>query len=346
MDVNLRIDQQVLTLGNGVVGRPIVIASANPRHYEDIVSGAPGRSESPPVALHAALFVPDRMGADSGSGKHPVVIIVPGSGGVNPAMMVHARALTDVGIAALVLDPFGGRTVVDTIAAQQQFSFAASTYDVFAAMRRLQSEPDIDGACIAAMGYSRGGLAVLQAAMRMLSEPSLGVVAPLRAVLAAWPWCGHQFDEPDVGNTAIRILAADKDNWASMVQAQACYHSLRLRHHDVSMTVARDALHGFGYGVPAKQFPQAMVALNAPILYFARDGVMFDPWTGERRPDMDDLQIMTMLAPFISRGVTVGSRDGQMQWFMDEATAFFVQRLSTPGSMSDSQTAAVASTLV
>lgn len=41
MDINLRIDQQTSTLGNGLVGRPISIESANPRHYEDIVAGAP-----------------------------------------------------------------------------------------------------------------------------------------------------------------------------------------------------------------------------------------------------------------------------------------------------------------
>ena len=38
-----------------------------------------------------------------------------------------------IGIAALVIDPFGARAVTSTVANQTQFSFAASAFDVLAA---------------------------------------------------------------------------------------------------------------------------------------------------------------------------------------------------------------------
>lgn len=66
-----------ITLRNGVGGRAIGFASANPRNYEDIVQ----RRELPPVTLQAKLFMPRRQG------RVPAVIIAPGSGGLNPSQM-------------------------------------------------------------------------------------------------------------------------------------------------------------------------------------------------------------------------------------------------------------------
>jgi dienelactone hydrolase len=197
--------ERVVTLNNGIVGRAVAFASANPRHYEDIVQ----KRDMPAVTLHAKLFVP------RGVTKAPAVIIAPGSGGVNPWMLVHAKALTDSGIAVLLVDPFGGRGVRDTIAGQGQFSFAASTWDVFAAMRALEREADIDTTRLGAMGFSRGGISVLQAAVRPLAEAALGPGKALRAVVAGWPWCGFQFADPHTAPTAVRFAVADADNWVS-----------------------------------------------------------------------------------------------------------------------------------
>ena len=113
MNPNLPFHQQVITLDNGVVGSLHEVASANVRNYEDIVALKP----APAVTLHAQLFTPN-----NGTKRYPVVIIFPGSGGVSPAMLVHAQKLTDAGFSAFVVDPFTGRNVQNTIAEQQQFS--------------------------------------------------------------------------------------------------------------------------------------------------------------------------------------------------------------------------------
>jgi dienelactone hydrolase len=321
MDPSKPLQDQTLVLPDGVSGRPIVIDSANPRHFEAIVQRQLGDA----VRLHAALFVPQAAAL----ARVPAVIVIPGSGGVLPPLLLHAQALVKAGIAALLVDPFGGRSVTDTIAEQRQIPFAASAYDVFAAMRRLRAENDIDTGRLGAMGYSRGGVAVLAAAQRVLAEASLGDQAPLRAVLAGWPWCGYQFADPDVGDTAVRIVAADSDDWASAVQSQAYHALLRLRSERASFRLFANAAHGFGYGVPIKRFAEAMVALNAPIVYFDGDGVPRDPWSGERRPGTTDAGIVQMLAPFLARGVTVGSRPGQMEAFIEDFVAHFVQHLKS-----------------
>ncbi len=79
--------------------------------------------------------------AKRAAGKLPLVIVVPGSLGVAPSHVTHAETLTDNGIAAFVLDNFGGRDVTSTVANQTQFSFAASAYDVLAAWVLLSAIP-------------------------------------------------------------------------------------------------------------------------------------------------------------------------------------------------------------
>ncbi len=314
MDSTQTFHLQGITLANGVVGSVHEVASSNVRNYEDIVAG----KAAPAVALHAQLFIPANAKKPC-----PVVVILPGSGGVSPAMLVHAEKLTDAGIAAFVLDPFTGRGVEDTIAVQQQFSFASSTWDVFAAMKVLNRLPDIDPQRIGALGYSRGATAVIQAAMTTLATPALGDLPHLRAVVAGWPWCGFQFSHPNIGNTAIRLIAADHDNWASVVQSQAYFNAISARSNKASLRIVKDAHHAFGYGLPEDQFPDAMKAMHAPVVYFNEQGVMLDIWTGAPTPGMDDHAIVAQLASYITRGVTVGAKDGQMADFMNDFTRFF-----------------------
>ncbi len=313
--------EQAHVLPNGTAGQLLRIPSANPRHYEDIMAG---QSQSA-VDLDATLYLP------GSTQPSPAVIIIPGSGGVNIWMLHHAQALVGAGIAVLVVDPFTPRGVVNTIAVQQQFSFAASTFDVFAAVQYLRQHSAISGQRIGAMGYSRGGTAVLQAAMAQLHRHALGGRAAPNAVLAAWPWCGYQFSQPDTAGVRVRMLAADKDNWASSIQTQAYFAAIQATLPSdapaATFRLFKDALHGFGYGAPKTEFPDAMVALNAPILYFDPQGVLQDPWSGAALPGADDHQIRQMFLPFISRGVTIGSQGTQMADFMKDAVIFFSESL-------------------
>ena len=79
---------------------------------------------------------------------------MPGSLGVAPSHVTHAETLVGQGIAAFVLDNFGGRNVTSTVANQTLFSFAASGYDVLAAWKVLAVRPEID-----ARGSARRGTA-------------------------------------------------------------------------------------------------------------------------------------------------------------------------------------------
>ncbi len=309
--------QQELVLANGVVGRDVSFASANPRNYEDIIQ----HREMPAVTLTAQLFMPRRKG------RVPAVIIVPGSGGVSASMLIHANALTEVGIAVLLVDPFSGRGIHDTIAVQDQLSFAASTYDVLVATRTLERESDIDPARIGAMGYSRGGLAVLQAAVTPVAKAVLGPGKSLRAVLAGWPWCGMQFADPHTAPTAVRFALGDADTWVGPVQCQAYWTGMKVHNPSVTLRLFRNADHGFGYAMPVQEIPNAIKALNAPIAYYDDRGVLLDPWTGKPIPGADERTTMDLYRLFISRGARAGTRGDQMNEFVADFVAFFKAQL-------------------
>lgn len=275
----------------------------------------------PTVALDGKLFVP-------ATGPHttsPVVIIVPGSLGVAPSHLAHAETLVQNGIAAFVLDNFGGRNVTSTVANQTQFSFAASAYDVLAAWKILAARKDIDASRIAAQGHSRGGSAVLTAAARRFADPVLGGGNGLCAVLAAYPWCGHQFLNPAIGATEVRVIIGDADEWCSPMQAQAHCQAMRLAAGKVSLRIVRGAQHSFDRGTEIVEIPDAAVQPAAPTGYIADDGALIHPL--EDTPDRElvdrDIMVYGLKAGYGRKGAKIGSRDGEAELFRSDMVAFW-----------------------
>jgi dienelactone hydrolase len=316
-----RFGERTIRFGNGSVGRRVMIPSANPVNYYQMVS-APG--DMPRITVDGLLFDPPDMNA-----KVPVVIVVPGSLSVGPHNLAHAETFTNMGFASFVLDPFGARGVTSTVSNQMQFSFAASAYDVMAAVRELGQLAHIDSTRIGLLGHSRGGMAVLSAVMRRLNEGVFGRNITVRSTLAAYPWCGHQPLDPDVGDTEVRVLMGDRDNWVSPQQAQGMVQAMRLRGAAASIRLVAGAGHSFDRNEPLQHFAEAAIAPNAPIAYIADDGAMIHPTTGIADPALTDydLALYALKAGYGGKGATIGSRDDQPKIFRDDMTAFFARTL-------------------
>jgi dienelactone hydrolase len=237
------LDQTISFAASGP-GQNIEIPSASPRNYYQVISRP---ADVPKVTVDGKLFLP-AAGQRSAGEKLPLVMIVPGSLGVAPSHLAHAETLTSAGFATFVLDSFGARGVTSTVANQTQFSFAASAYDVLAAWKILSRLPEIDVMRIGAQGHSRGGSAVLSAATRRFADAVLGKDCGLSAVLAGYPWSGHQFRDPGVGRTAVRVLMGDADEWCSPMQVQGHCQAMRLSGGDVTMRLIAGAHHSFDRG--------------------------------------------------------------------------------------------------
>ncbi len=316
-----RFRDQEIRFANGALGRSIEIRSANPLNYHQLVS-AP--AEMAPVTIDGQLFLPP-----DARGARPLVIVVPGSLSVAPSHLAHAETFSDLGFASFVLDPFGGRSVTSTVANQTQFSFAASAYDVMVAVRQLAALPEIDSSRIGLQGHSRGGSAVLSAVMRRLDSGVWRDDVRVRAVLAAYPWCGHQPLDPDVAGTEIRVLIGDQDDWVSAQQAQGFVQAIRLRGGEASIRIFADAEHSFDRLEPVHEIPEAAVSPDAPTAYLADDGAFIHPATGLADPALvdRDLAVYALRAGYGQRGATIGTKGNQATQFREDMRAFFARTL-------------------
>lgn len=313
-------DRQI-TFASGAAGEHIDVPSGNPRNYHEAITRP---DAMPKVTIDGKLFLPPGL-----RGPVPVVVIVPGSLSVAPSHLRHAETFTDMGIASFVLDPFGARGVVSTVANQTQFSFAASAWDVLAAVSVLVRRREIDPSRIGLQGHSRGGSAVLSAVMRPLRTRALGTSPGLRAVLAAYPWCGHQFLDPDTGGAEVRVLIGDRDDWVSAQQAQGYVQAMHLRGARASIRIFPGAAHSFDRDEPMRRIDDAAVSPAAPTAYLADDGAFVHPIAGTSDPTLvdRDVAVYALKAGYGVRGASLGSTGDQARQFRDDMVTFFGRTL-------------------
>ena len=305
-------------LANGLAGEALTIPSANPRNFHQAISdtGAMPRQD-----LWAKLFVPE------GSWPHPVVIVAPGSLGLQEHHTAIASAVTDAGIAACTIDPFSTRGVSSTVVRQVQFSFAASAWDVLAAAKILAARADIDPARIGAQGHSRGGSAVLSAASVHLAAAS---GAPkLVGVYAAYPWSGQQFLDPSVGRTRVRAIIGDQDDWCPPMQVQAHIHAIALAGGDATVRIVPGANHSFDRTTPLEYIPDASVTPGAPTFYIADDGAFILPAADDPDPDLVDRDgfLYAIESGFGVRGAHISGNPDLVPLFYEDMTAFWTDAM-------------------
>lgn len=304
-----------IVLADGSEGTPLRVASANPANYYQAISRP---EQAPGIDIFGRLFAPT-----SGSPPWPVVIVVPGSLGVAPSHLAHAQSFVEAGMAACVVDPFGARTVTSTVANQTQYPFAASAWDVLATARTLGKRDDIDAARIGAQGHSRGGAAVISAAVQKFARAA---GAPtLAGVYAAYPWCGHQFLDPDIGSTRVRAVIGDLDEWCLPQQVQGCIHAMQLRGGDASLRIFAGAHHGFDRDTPIELIEDAAVAPGAPTVYIADDGAFIHPVSNTPDASLTDRELMIygMKTGHGRKGARIGSIDGQAAAFREDMLQFW-----------------------
>jgi dienelactone hydrolase len=318
-----RFRDQPISFASGA-GQNIEIPSASPRNYHHVISNP---ADMPKVTVDGKLFLP---AADqrSPTTRLPLVMIVPGSLGVAPSHLAHAETLTAAGFATFVLDSFGARGVTSTVANQTQFSFAASAYDVLAALKVLSRLPGIDAAKIGAQGHSRGGSAVLTAATRRFADAVIGQKRGLSAVLAAYPWSGHQFCDPDVGATCVRVVMGDADEWCSPMQVQGHCQAIRLAGGDVSMRLIAGAHHSFDRGTDIADVADASVSPAAPTAYLSDDGAFIHPIADAPSPELGDrdLMVYALKAGYGRKGARIGSRPGDAELFRADMLGFWQEQ--------------------
>jgi dienelactone hydrolase len=302
-DPTVRFRDTEVTLANGVSGINVEVGSASPANYYQVVNEP---ASMPTLTIDGKMFLAP---ADPRRAPGPVVIVAAGSLGVADSHLLHAQNLVSAGISAFVLDSFGARSVTSTVADQTQFSFAASAYDLLATWKCLAQMPEIDAHQIGAQGHSRGGSAVLTAANRRFADAIIGEGNGLCGVLAAYPWCGHQFLDPRVGGTRVHVLMGDRDEWCSPMQAQAHCQSIRAAGDNATMRLVGGAQHSFDRGTAIEDVPEARVSPGAPIAFIADDGAFIHPLhsTADAALVDRDLMVYALKSGYGQTGARIGS---------------------------------------
>lgn len=184
--------------------------------------------------------VPDRRGS------HPVVLLLHGCAGLDPAtadsLEAHADALRDAGYATLTVDGFGPRRRRDGSVCRDpglaRSMVEARTEEVAGLLAHLTGQPGVDADRLFLLGQSHGG-ATAFAASRATTAGS----APRPAgIVALYPWCPPDLN-PDPAVPVLLVQAAS-DDW---VPVRSC-DSIADRAPDdaaVDRLVYPDTEHGF-----------------------------------------------------------------------------------------------------
>jgi len=300
---------------SGIRGECIDFGTANPVNYTEAIM-APSECEK--IRINGKLFLPES------SEPSPAVVMVPGSLGVSENHLTHAETLLSERIAVFVVDPFSNRSVQSTVANQTQYSFAASAFDVLAALRTIREHPQIDPTRISAQGHSRGGAAILTAAIRAFADPIVGPECVFKSIYAVYPWCGHQFATPYVGSTRVRAIVGELDDWLSGQQVQSQIQAINLCGGDASIRIMAGASHSFDKEEFLHELPDASVSPNAPTIYLTPDGSMIDPYSGSVSSVETDRTyfLKAVEAGHGRRGAHIGGTKEQQEVFRSDMLAF------------------------
>lgn len=161
-----------------------------------------GRSDV--VSTRGELFLP------RGQGPFAAVIVIHGCGGVRSNSWAWAGDLARAGYAALVVDHFGPRGI-NRICEREGGRIVEQRerrVDTFSGLHYLAGRAEIDKNRIGLLGFSHGGMTVLNSLLPGMQDPP---DLRFKAGIAIYPECsgyiGLSFTAP------VLILAGEKDDW-------------------------------------------------------------------------------------------------------------------------------------
>ena len=121
----------------------------------------PDHARMRPVTVRATLYLPSDAAA-----PYSAVIIAPSSGGVREVREIYyARALSQAGIAALVLDSFGSRGLKQSIYDQSLLEEWDIENDAVAGLRWMLADGRFHPERIGILGVSKGGTVAMNTAL-------------------------------------------------------------------------------------------------------------------------------------------------------------------------------------
>ena len=162
-----------------------------------------------PARITASLHLPQHY-----TGPFACMVILTSSAGVQRHREhYYAQALNEAGVAALIVDSFGGRGVRRTVADQTLVSASQMEGDAFAALAHLKCDPRIDPGRIGVMGVSKGAGATLNAAIAVRQRWRGGFPHLFDLHVAICPGATAQHRDPTTVGRPIFFMLAGRDDY-------------------------------------------------------------------------------------------------------------------------------------
>ena len=235
-----------------------------------------------PVDLKAKLFLPEHTRRPL-----PAVVITPSSGGIDEVREIHyAKALSQSGIAALVIDSFGSRGVTDSIYDQRLVETWDSENDAMAGLLWLLEDDRFDADRIGVLGVSKGGSAALDTALDIRRE-WMGIDdVSFAAHIAISPDCTWINRSTRTSGAPIFFMLAERDD---QTPADACIdYADRLRkggNSAIKVKVYEDAHHAWEEIGDEPEFDASVENYRNCRVWVEDDGSMVSADTGRRIPE-------------------------------------------------------------
>ena len=210
LPVSAQLDETGRWPADGPSGSRIAVTSASPFALYDAARG-----DAP--ATDASVTFTKAVGA-SAARPAPAVILLHGAGGVSSAREgLYARQFAAQGVHAAVIDVFGARNGGRFMERLVKVTEAMALADAFATREWLAARPDVDGARIAVIGFSYGGMSATYAAYRQVVE-AYGA-DPFAAHVAFYGPCIARFEDVRTTGAPLLMLWGEQD---AIIDPDAC----------------------------------------------------------------------------------------------------------------------------
>lgn len=252
--------------------------------------------------------------------KIPAMVLMHGSGGLEPGMAQWVDALHELGVATFVVHVSESRCVKRTAENQSAVPSSADVVDAFQALALLAGHPRIDAARIGVMGFSRGGSAAFQAAI----EPFRSAVAKSELQfalhIAVYAGCNQVYWSPRITKAPMLNLVGAEDDYTT---AEPCVQ-LAKRYADAGAPVRTlqyaGAQHSWDALYPIFFLPNA--TSGAPCGVVRWD---IEPWkiTAERTGEtLDPARLTEFFSGCMKRGVNVGRNEQAFRQSQQDVQTF------------------------
>jgi len=219
-----------------IEGERVTLRSGNPFTLRDVPS-------DDPIDLRVRLFMPPNASADA---PVPAVVLLHGAGGVRWSReLTYGPQFAEQGVAAVVVDSFAPRRDLASGFLDRLFNITEvmMATDAYRVLDYLNSRPDIDGARVAVIGFSYGGMVSILSAYEQVRAALAEGEQRFAAHIAFYGPCIIRAEDPTTTGAPVLMLNGGRDNILDPEACEALAADLSDSGSEVELVVYPEAMH-------------------------------------------------------------------------------------------------------